>query len=129
MYYVSRGRIQPANKQFSTCKNDYEMMFTRETEIEEVEQLSVFPCAGFGVHTFSLCAPLACFISLSLSHFLSLSLSSSFYSQCFDVVQMPSESFDFVGISSLESIAKDSFVGEWACHVVLVLSLIPYCMA
>ena len=36
MYYISRGRIKPANKQYTTCKNEYEMMFTADTQVEEV---------------------------------------------------------------------------------------------
>jgi len=33
---VSRGRIKPANKQYTSVKNDYELFLEEETIIEEV---------------------------------------------------------------------------------------------
>lgn len=35
VYYISKCQIKPANKQFSTLKNDYEMATTNDTVIEE----------------------------------------------------------------------------------------------
>ena len=37
VYYISRGRLKPANKQYSSLKNDYELSFTDDTEVEPVE--------------------------------------------------------------------------------------------
>ncbi len=33
VYYISRGAIKPANKQYSSINNDYELTFTSETTI------------------------------------------------------------------------------------------------
>jgi len=33
VYYISNARVEAAKKQFSTVKNDYEMLIQRETEI------------------------------------------------------------------------------------------------
>ena len=38
MYFISRGRLKPANKQYTTIKNDYELSFTDDTEVEEVSR-------------------------------------------------------------------------------------------
>ena len=35
MYYFSKCQLKPANKQFNTLKNDYEMTIGNETVIEE----------------------------------------------------------------------------------------------
>jgi len=32
-YYISRGQLKPANQQYNTCKNDYEMTLGAESEI------------------------------------------------------------------------------------------------
>lgn len=37
VYYISKCQLKPANKQFSTLKNDYEMTMTSETIIQECE--------------------------------------------------------------------------------------------
>lgn len=34
VYYISRGRLKPANKQYTSLKNDYELSFTDDTEVE-----------------------------------------------------------------------------------------------
>lgn len=34
VYYVSRGRLKPANRNFNHLKNDYELNLTEETEVE-----------------------------------------------------------------------------------------------
>ena len=36
VYYISRGRLKPANKKFSSVKNDYELNMTDDTEVELV---------------------------------------------------------------------------------------------
>ena len=36
VYFVSRGRLKPANKKFSSVKNDYELTLGDETSIELV---------------------------------------------------------------------------------------------
>lgn len=33
VYYITRGTLKPANKQFNNLKNDYEMTIGHETEI------------------------------------------------------------------------------------------------
>lgn len=34
VYYISRGRLRPANKKFSSVKNDYELNMVEDTEVE-----------------------------------------------------------------------------------------------
>lgn len=41
VYYISKCRVNMAKKQFSNINNDYELAFSRETEIEECEDDSV----------------------------------------------------------------------------------------
>ena len=36
VYFVSRGRLKPANKKFSSVKNDYELSMNEDTTIELV---------------------------------------------------------------------------------------------
>ena len=36
MYYISKGSLKTANKQYSSLKNDYEMSINNDTIIEEV---------------------------------------------------------------------------------------------
>lgn len=38
IYYISKCQLKPANKQFSTLKNDYEMTMTSETIIQECQE-------------------------------------------------------------------------------------------
>lgn len=38
LYYVSRGNLKPANYKYAVVKNDYQLMISRETEIEEVPE-------------------------------------------------------------------------------------------
>lgn len=38
---MSRGRIKPANKQYSSVKNDYELFFQSDTIVEEVQTVYV----------------------------------------------------------------------------------------
>ena len=33
-YYIARGNLKPANQQYNTCKNDYEMSLGGESEIQ-----------------------------------------------------------------------------------------------
>lgn len=35
VYYISKGQLKPANKQFSNIPNDYEMTLSNETVIQE----------------------------------------------------------------------------------------------
>lgn len=36
VYYITKCQLKPANKQFTSLKNDYEMYIREETEVEEV---------------------------------------------------------------------------------------------
>ena len=36
VYLITKCQLKPANKQYSTLNNDYEMTFTNETQVEEV---------------------------------------------------------------------------------------------
>uniref|UniRef100_A0A1B0BMK5 Replication protein A subunit n=1 Tax=Glossina palpalis gambiensis TaxID=67801 RepID=A0A1B0BMK5_9MUSC len=38
VYFISRCQLKPANKQFSTLKNDFEMTFTNETVVQLCEE-------------------------------------------------------------------------------------------
>lgn len=35
VYYISKCQLKPANKQYTTIKNDYEMTFTSDTVVQE----------------------------------------------------------------------------------------------
>lgn len=35
MYYLSKGQLKPANKQYSNLPNDYEITLTNDTVIQE----------------------------------------------------------------------------------------------
>lgn len=35
VYFISKCQLKPANKQYTTIKNDYEMTFTNDTVLEE----------------------------------------------------------------------------------------------
>ena len=69
MYYISRGRLRPANKQFNTTKNDYELTLNEDSEIELVRIEHIFACVysyyyGISVQYSSrsrifLCIPLS----------------------------------------------------------------------
>lgn len=39
MYRVARARINIAKKQFSNLSNEYEIMFTGDTEVEPVDEV------------------------------------------------------------------------------------------
>ena len=43
VYYVSRGTLKAANKQYSNLNNDYEMTFTNETVIEPCNETDNIP--------------------------------------------------------------------------------------
>lgn len=43
MYLISKCTLKPANKQFSTLKNDYEMNMTNDTVIEECNDAADMP--------------------------------------------------------------------------------------
>jgi len=43
VYYISRGQLKTANKQYSKLNNDYEMTFTNETVIEQCEEADNLP--------------------------------------------------------------------------------------
>ena len=36
IYYISKARVKPANKQYSSLKNDYELFLQEDTIVEEV---------------------------------------------------------------------------------------------
>ena len=36
IYFISRGKLRPANKQYSSIKNDYELNMVDDTEVELV---------------------------------------------------------------------------------------------
>lgn len=42
VFYVSKGTLKVANKQFKTVKNDYELTLNENAEVEEVIGESVF---------------------------------------------------------------------------------------
>lgn len=35
VFFISKGQLKPANKQFSTLKNDYELTFGSDTIVQE----------------------------------------------------------------------------------------------
>lgn len=48
VYYISKGQLKPANKQFSNIPNDYEMTLTNETTIQEcTEDLADVPTVKY----------------------------------------------------------------------------------
>lgn len=42
VYYVSKGSLKVANKQFKTVQNDYEMTLNESSEVEEVASEASF---------------------------------------------------------------------------------------
>ena len=42
VYFVSRCQVKTANKQFTSLKNDYEITFRDDSEVEEVTCISVY---------------------------------------------------------------------------------------
>ena len=47
MYYVSRCQLKTANKQYSNLKNDYDMTFGRDSQIERCEDDSELPGVSY----------------------------------------------------------------------------------
>lgn len=43
MYYISRGQLKVANKQFSTLKNDYELTFSSDTIVQVCHDAGKIP--------------------------------------------------------------------------------------
>lgn len=44
VYYISKCQLKPANKQYSSLKNDYEMTFTSDTVVQLcIEDVSSIP--------------------------------------------------------------------------------------
>lgn len=43
VYYISRGQLKVANKQYSTLKNDYEMTFSSDTIVQECHDTVKMP--------------------------------------------------------------------------------------
>lgn len=39
VYYLSRGRLKPANRQFNNTNNDYELSLNEDTEVELVSEV------------------------------------------------------------------------------------------
>lgn len=42
VYYISKGTLRVANKQFKTVQNDYEMTLNENSEVEEVSNEAAF---------------------------------------------------------------------------------------
>lgn len=47
MYYISKGQLKPANKQYSNIPNDYEMTLTNETTIQECTEDTEVPTVKY----------------------------------------------------------------------------------
>ena len=48
VYYISKGQLKPANKQYSNIPNDYEMTLSNDTVIQEcVEDLADVPAVKY----------------------------------------------------------------------------------
>lgn len=47
MYFISKGQLKPANKQYSNIPNDYEMTLTNETVIQECSEDSEVPVVKY----------------------------------------------------------------------------------
>ena len=86
VYYVSRGRLKPANKKFSSVRNDYELNMNEDTEVELV-----------GVAITSL-----------LHHRLSV-----FHSmQCTEEApDLPSLQYNFTSIAEIETTEPNTLIG------------------
>lgn len=82
VYYISKGRVNLAKKKFSNVQNDYEISFEKNTEIEEVGH----PInSGHSVDELTL--------------------------QCVDASNLPMIKYNFIPLSSLEDLQKDSTCG------------------
>lgn len=47
VYYISKGQLKPANKQYSNIPNDYEMTLTNETAIQECTEDTEVPTVKY----------------------------------------------------------------------------------
>ncbi|UYV80930.1 RPA1 [Cordylochernes scorpioides] len=52
VYYISKAALKPANKQFTSIKNDYEMTFSQETTVEPCSDTSSTPMLSFNFVPF-----------------------------------------------------------------------------
>ncbi|KAH0832173.1 hypothetical protein J3R83DRAFT_13086 [Lanmaoa asiatica] len=87
VYYISKGRVNLAKKKFSNVQNDYEMNFEKNTEIEEV---------GHSIDSGASVNELT--------------------SQCVDTANLPTIRYNFISLSSLEDLQKDS-----TCDVIAIV--------
>ena len=84
VYYISKGRVNLAKKKFSNVQNDYEMNFEKNTEVEEV---------GHSINSgVSLNEPI---------------------SQCVDTTNLPMIRYNFIELSTLETLQKDATCGTY----------------
>lgn len=81
VYYISKGRVNLAKKQFSNLPNDYELGFERNTEVIEVGALSMYR---------TVCR-VRC--------------------QCLETSNVPMMKYNFVQLGSLQDLAKDASCG------------------
>ena len=58
VYYISRGTLKVANKQFKTVQNDYEMTLNENSEVEEASNEAAFvPQTKFNFVPIDLLGP------------------------------------------------------------------------
>lgn len=58
VYYISKGSLRVANKQFKTVQNDYEMTLNENSEVEEVSsEASFVPQTKFNFVPIDLMGP------------------------------------------------------------------------
>lgn len=58
VYYISKGTLKVANKQFKTVKNDYEMTLNENSEVEEASnEVSFVPETKFNFVPIDLLGP------------------------------------------------------------------------
>lgn len=110
VYYVSRGRIKVANKQFNTTNNNYELSLNEDSEVELVS-----------VVDSAVCATPTCLSSISTLLLL----------QCTDAAsesKIPTIQYNFKPINEIESVEPNTMIGMcvllqyWLC-VVITLDL------
>ena len=105
VYFISRGRLRPANKQFNTTKNDYELTFNEDSEIELVRTcLFCWLCIR---DIQSLNGTMSCIMQVYLL--------KRFLLQCTDSVsdsQLPTLQYNFRHIADLENVEPNQLVGK-----------------
>jgi replication factor A1 len=81
VYYISKARVNLAKKKFSNLANDYELSLERNTEVEEVSDMN-----------------------WSVRRLM-------FFQQCHETSNLPMIKYNFVQLSDLENLPKDSTCG------------------